>query len=513
MLDDEKVYRNIQQQVLKNQIDIASILDADKTLYDLGIKVVGHVSSAAGLPDVEAYIAGGGFYGDAFAVGTTTPYNYYILTRPFSTDTQPTWFNVGVFPNVGPQGPKGEQGPTGRTGSSTRWRLFTDKPTDADVLHHVVDIGDWNTQDLVYITDGQYKGNLYTIASPILSAQSKLVLQTNLLGPQGPRGIQGPPGADGSQGPQGPQGPKGDNGVSVYLYGRVDTVDDLPSPSTLNDMQAAYLVGARIPYDIYCQVGEDVQSAIWTKTGQFIAGDGTQVQVNGDGVAVWDADTKLDKNTTASYAVYGITTTGVQYLYAISSNNTPATIAYRTASGNVATGTPAQDTDAIPKLYFEQKALRLPAATPTQEELVGVGTDNMQKRVTVGDGLLLFNGVLSAPGGGGNQLYQHNLSFRFITLNDGAYASIINNSPTPFTYATLLQYLYSIYNINGKVIMSTTRSVNRYIPFNMYSSNGTTTTINYYDRTENIISSVQVYGLDNLSDKVIDLTTGEAVTQ
>ena len=68
----------------------------------LGIKVIGHIDA---LPIPEGTYE----YGDAYMVGTETPYDMYIYTRPDGTvHTEGYWFPVGKFPMPGPQGPKGD---------------------------------------------------------------------------------------------------------------------------------------------------------------------------------------------------------------------------------------------------------------------------------------------------------------------------------------------------------------------------------------------------------------------
>lgn len=68
----------------------------------LGIKVIGHIDA---LPIPEGTYE----YGDAYMVGTQTPYDMYIYTRPDgAVHTEGYWFPIGKFPMPGPQGPKGD---------------------------------------------------------------------------------------------------------------------------------------------------------------------------------------------------------------------------------------------------------------------------------------------------------------------------------------------------------------------------------------------------------------------
>lgn len=68
----------------------------------LGIKVIGHIDA---LPIPEGTYE----YGDAYMVGTETPYDMYIYTRPDgNVHTEGYWFPIGKFPMPGQQGPKGD---------------------------------------------------------------------------------------------------------------------------------------------------------------------------------------------------------------------------------------------------------------------------------------------------------------------------------------------------------------------------------------------------------------------
>lgn len=68
----------------------------------LGIKVIGHIDA---LPIPEGTYE----YGDAYMVGTETPYDMYVYSRPDGeVHTEGYWFPVGKFPMPGPQGPKGD---------------------------------------------------------------------------------------------------------------------------------------------------------------------------------------------------------------------------------------------------------------------------------------------------------------------------------------------------------------------------------------------------------------------
>ena len=116
----DNVYRNLQEQVGKNKEDIEAFKKGQRVLTQFGIKVVGHVDQSTDIPTVNEYKASNPNwdYGDAFAVGTSTPYRLYLLTRADENTTADYWFNIGVFPAPGPQGPQGLQGPQGPKGDS-----------------------------------------------------------------------------------------------------------------------------------------------------------------------------------------------------------------------------------------------------------------------------------------------------------------------------------------------------------------------------------------------------------
>ena len=199
-MEDKKLYLNIQEQVEKNKDDIRNIQLGAITLGEFGIKVVGHVDLATEIPDAATYT---GDFGDAYTVGYEPPYDFYVFTRPEADEEDPYWFNIGVFPAPGPQGPQGEQGEPGEDGERGP-------------------AGERGPQ-----------------------------------GPRGAQGIQGPQGEQGVQGERGPQGVAGDPGAFFVIAGQVTTSSLLPAASSV-DANKAYLVGASAPYDVYAimSVGE-----------------------------------------------------------------------------------------------------------------------------------------------------------------------------------------------------------------------------------------------------------------
>lgn len=265
---DGKQYRNLEEQVRKNKEDIQSIIDASAILNAFGIKVVGQVNTSDKLPNPADYP---GEYGDAYLVGTATPYDYYIFTRP--NDTHPTayWLNIGEFPLAGPQGETGATGPQGPKGDGSKWYAGTQNPTI------VAEVNDQylNTTD----------GSVFSYSNVGWTRIG------NIRGPQGVQGIQGIQGPQGSIGPVGPQGPRGDVGGIVNIRGLVDNVNQLPTPTSLQNLSIAYLVGAN--KELYIQIGETPETATWNNMG--ILNVATYVTVNGQYVNVLEMNQYQNK--------------------------------------------------------------------------------------------------------------------------------------------------------------------------------------------------------------------------
>ena len=291
----DKQYRNLEEQVLKNQNDIKDIREASVILNQFGIKVVGQVADVNKLPDPTSYP---GSYGDAYLVGTKTPYDYYILTRPNDEHNTPFWLNIGQFPLAGPQGEQGEIGPQGPKGDGSKWYTGTGNPTiEAEPNDQYL-----NTTD----------GSVFSYSNVGWTRIG------NIRGTQGVQGPQGPIGPQGIQGVQGPKGDTGDVGGFINIAGIVTNTSQLPDPAVIKDLTVAYLIGTEEPYTLYIQVGSTSEEAIWTDMGPLNVA--TYVTVNGQFQNTWDSDTKVDKVTTSGLnRVYGIDTNGNQQTYNMTS--------------------------------------------------------------------------------------------------------------------------------------------------------------------------------------------------
>jgi len=247
-----KEFRNLQEQVLKNKVDIENIYSAQAVLGEFGIKVVGHVESEADLPVAYDYQ---GEYGDAFAVGVEAPYEYYVWTRPTQDITMAHWFYIGIFPQQGPRGPQGPQGIQGEQGPAGV-SLIAENTNPAEVSGYTVGQSWLNT----------LTGDIFLLVAG--TPNNYWDRQMNIKGPQGPQGNTGPQGPQGIQGPQGPVGPEGPAGRSMTISGQVASVDALPNP-TLVKPGTGYLVGTQAPFELYIIVGETINTQQWLEVGNF----------------------------------------------------------------------------------------------------------------------------------------------------------------------------------------------------------------------------------------------------
>lgn len=324
----------LQEMVLKNSQDIARHYEIDRSLANFGIKIVGTISNINELPNPLTYV---GEYGDGYAVGQPGAYDYYIFTRPDLNAGQPNnyWLNVGSISIVGPQGPEGPQGLQGPQGKSTKWYTGEYQPVTANE-------GDMylNSEGLVF----QY------------TAENRWVLISDIKGPQGVQGARGIQGPEGPQGPRGEKGNTGDPGGFIKIWGVLSSTDQLPNPTQINDLSAAYLVTSGNQNDLYIQVGETSATATWTNTGPFNAA--TLVTVNGTGVNLWNADSKLDKisNETDYSEAYVKTPGGQQSTINVTDEVVSQTIVQRQSDGNInVPATPAENADATSKQYVDNQ--------------------------------------------------------------------------------------------------------------------------------------------------------------
>jgi hypothetical protein len=334
----DNYYRNLEEQVLKNKEDIAQHYEIDRVLANLGIKLIGQVDTPADLPDPLTY---DGEYGDAYAVGDPVAvdagvgyYTYYVFSRPDADagNYENHWLNVGRISIVGPAGPQGIEGPMGPEGKAgSKWYSGSSLPSITSEMEDGFQA--LNTTN----------GNVYQL-STLGNGTRTWILTGNIKGAQGIQGPVGPIGPQGPQGQQGQPGPRGDSGGFINIRGILGNIDQLPLPSSLNNLTIAYLVGAAAPYDLYIQVGENSDVATWNNSGPFNAA--TLVMVNGAAQNIWNADTKLDKITTPTFEpiqgadnIGGETINGVVYFVKYDGTNKTAPVGVQAAAYTI----PARD--------------------------------------------------------------------------------------------------------------------------------------------------------------------------
>lgn len=228
-LPDGTVLRNLEEQVQY----LTNYHNENAALASWGIRVIGRVDTPEELP--EDYQ---GEYGDAYAVGESSPYSYYIWTRADALSQEAYWFNFGQISIAGPEGPQGEIGPEGPQG------------------------------------------------------------ETGPQGPRGPQGVVGPQGPQGPIGPRGPEGPQGLSGATYNIVGFVADSSQLPTNPFPANMGDSYLVGNNPPYNLYMQLIEN-NTRVWVNTGLFNIG--TTVTANGSVQSTWDADVKANVSDLENY--------------------------------------------------------------------------------------------------------------------------------------------------------------------------------------------------------------------
>lgn len=344
---NDKIYRNLEEQVLENKQKIAEHYAIDRVLADYGIRVVGKVATVEQLPAVP-YV---GQYGDAYAVGTEPPYTFYIWTRAEVDAGQPNdyWFNIGELAIEGPAGPKGVG--IAQISLASNYGLR------------------------IELTDGTYR----TTASV-----------RGLPGNQGEQGPQGPTGPTGRTGPTGPIGPRGEKGErgpagAFNILGTLANSDLLPDPATM-EATSAYLVEITGGYDLWIIIGTTVDTFRWLNTGHL--GAGTTISVNGNTVSDWNADTKLNKvtNTAPADRIYGVQTNGQQYMQYVGGDPIAAYIPRYNSRKTITTSTPSQDTDCVNLQYFNSNIL------PIQQTVDAINGKVAQLEVTMNEILLMLSG-------------------------------------------------------------------------------------------------------------------------
>lgn len=319
---NDKIYRNLEEQVLKNKEDIARHFQITQVLADFGITVLGRLDSADLLPETE-----GENYGNAYLIGTEPAegaephYDVYVWTRanPDAGHPVPYWLNIGPVSIAGPEGPAG-------------------RSIVSATLNE-------NYQLVLSYSDG----DTITVGTPLRGPQGV----QGPIGKTGPTGPQGKVGPIGETGPQGIQGPKGQPGT-LNLMGAIGNPDQLPDPSTMSPADA-YFVGSPGFYDVYVIAGTTPANYAWYNAGPMAVG--TTVFVGGQPVNTFDADNKLGihYNNTNDIQLYGISPNSsiTRYESAVHTSAAGFSIARRGQGGVLLVGTPTAASHAATKGYVD----------------------------------------------------------------------------------------------------------------------------------------------------------------
>lgn len=287
-IDNNYIKRNLPEQVKANQDDIQDFKDANQTIAEFGIYVQGILSNISLLPEV------GQNFGDAYLIGTSTPYDMRVWTRKNGGENG-EWVDLGSFPLQGPKGEKGDVGSRITTGSGVS---NVQPQTINDYYINVIN------------------GDLYGA----YEEEGNLLWQKvgNIKGPRGERGergyqgIQGVQGIQGETGPIGPQGIKGDKGdvgPAFNIQGTLTSTSQLPTPTAeMQDKGYCYRIpdSNGVPHIWVVEGANEVGPFEWTDIG--VAGIKGETGPAGKGIdTLTDVNLTLG-NTTVTYD----TTNGMQ---------------------------------------------------------------------------------------------------------------------------------------------------------------------------------------------------------
>lgn len=260
-----KEFRNLEEQVEKNAQDIQDFKDGNQTIAEFGITVVGILATADELP------AQGENFGDAYLIGTQTPYDMRVWTRDVANNTA-KWVDLGAFPLQGPKGDKGDIGSIITAGSGEP----LNNPTNANQFYINTETGYW------YIPNQTQTGwdwiKMFTLKGE--KGDRGLQGKQGVQGPIGPQGKVGPIGPTGLPGPQGPVGP------AFSVQGTLASSSNLPTPTAaMQDKGYAYIIpDAQGNKHIWVIQGPEGGPFQWVDVGT--AGVGIQGPKGTDGVGL-----------------------------------------------------------------------------------------------------------------------------------------------------------------------------------------------------------------------------------
>lgn len=251
---NNKEYRNLVEQVQKNKADIEDWNSKEDTLANFGIRIIGKVASEDKLPKIidsegkQVYE-----YGDAFMVGSDedADYEYFVCTRPTTEVSVAHWQDIGSLSIIGPQGAKGDEGVSVSAA-------------------HVVGYGESQVeQDGLSMTKTT---NITKLTKTDGSSTEFTIYAFGKNGDKGDQGIQGEKGEKGDKGEKGEQGPQGEMGPTAPAYhivGSVTSTAQLPDPTVLKDLSAAYIIETTLAKQLYIQMGTTIETAKWEYLGDL----------------------------------------------------------------------------------------------------------------------------------------------------------------------------------------------------------------------------------------------------
>lgn len=284
--------RNLEDQVEKNAQDIEDFKNGNQTIAEFGITVVGILATADELP------AQGENYGDAYLIGSQTPYDMRVWTRDVANSTA-KWVDLGAFPLQGPKGDKGNIGSVIRVDSGEP----INNPTSLYDFYIDRITGYWYTP---YLNETGYGW----LKSFTLKGEKG---DRGLQGKQGVQGLTGPQGKTGPIGPTGLPGPKGDVGPAFNVQGTLASSSNLPTPTAaMQDKGYAYIIpDAEGTKHIWVIQGPEGGPFSWVDVGA--AGVGIQGPKGTDGVGLNTltdtdltyGDVAVTYNTTDGIGIHG----------------------------------------------------------------------------------------------------------------------------------------------------------------------------------------------------------------
>lgn len=266
--------RNLEEQVEKNAQDIEDFKNANQTIAEFGIYVVGILASVDDLP------AQGENFGDAYLIGSSTPYDMHVWTRDVAHNTA-KWVDLGSFPLKGDKGDKGDIGSVIRADAGAP----LNNPTSLYDFYLDTISGYWYVPYLNETGYGWLKA--FTLKG-----------EKGDRGEQGKQGVQGIPGVQGKTGAigaKGDKGDKGDTGAAFNVQGTLASSSNLPTPTAeMQDKGYAYIIpDAEGTKHIWVIQGSESTSFSWVDVGT--AGVGIKGDKGADGIGL---NTLTDTNLT-----------------------------------------------------------------------------------------------------------------------------------------------------------------------------------------------------------------------